>query len=102
MKANRKLRSLGDNNEGSIFPVVIFIIIICIASITILILNYVLEPFLNLMDSDFGTSANTSAPRKATVKFLVPLWTKGLLIVILLGAGLGLLMEYQKMKYQVG
>jgi uncharacterized membrane protein len=96
------MRKFRKNNQGSIYPVVIFIIIICIASVLILIINYVVEPFMNLMDSNLGTSANTSAARKAVVKLIVPVWTKGLLIVILLGSGLGLLMEYQKMKYQVG
>lgn len=99
MKANRKFK---DNNQGSIYPVAILIIILCIASVIILIVNYVVEPFMNLMDSNFGTSHNTSAPRKAMVKIIVPIWTKGLLVVILLGAGYGLLMEYQKMKYQMG
>lgn len=98
-----KLRKLNKNNDnGSIYPVAVFIIILAVASLMLLIINYVVEPFMNLMASDFGTSASVSAPRLALSQLIVPVWTKGLLIVIMLGSGLGLLMEYQKMKYQMG
>lgn len=96
------MRVLKNDNHASAFPVVIFIICLCVASMVILILNYVLEPFFNIMNSyDTVLKPSVVEPRKAVVSLVVPLWTKGLLLVILLGLGIGLLMEYQKSKYRM-
>jgi hypothetical protein len=94
-------RMIKNDNNGSAFPVVILIVCLCVASVVILIINYVVEPFLNLMNSyDTVLKPSVTAPRRAVVSVTVPLWEKALPLVIIIGLGIGLLMEYQKSKYR--
>jgi len=92
-----------ENNHASAYPVAIFIICLGVASFLILLFGPILEPFFNLAHSEDSTiDSEISTPRGYVDSFMQIFWPKGLLIVILLGLSLGLLMEYQKSKYQRG
>lgn len=95
------MRKIIHNNHGSAVPVIIFIIVLAVASFTILILSEVFEPFMNLMESsDDSVSSSVSAPRGWVSSFFQILYPKGLLLGILIGSGIGLIMEYQKIRYK--
>lgn len=96
------MRVFRSDTNASAFPIVIMIVCLCIASAVILILNYVMEPMFNIMNSyDDSVKPSVLAPRKALVSLVVPSWEKGLPLVIILGLGIGILMEYQKSKYKM-
>ena len=91
------------NRYGSINPVVIFLIVLAISSFMILLLGLVIEPFFNLMSfTDSTIKSSISAPRNIMYEFGQIIWPKGVLLVIFVGSIFGLLMEFQKSKYQQG
>lgn len=92
-----------NNNYGSVDPVIIFLIVLAVTSFLILLLGLVLEPFFNLMGfTDATIKSSISAPRNIMFEFGQIIWPKGVLLVVFLVSIFGLLMEYQKSKYQQG
>lgn len=94
------MRRIIHNNNGSAYNVVIFIVIIAIIGLVILIMNSVMEPFINLMGiSDDTVKTNVSEPRGYFRSFINYMYPKGLLLVLLIGCSLALIMSYQKKHY---
>jgi len=97
------MKRITNNNHGSMNPVIIFIICLAIVSFLVLILGFILEPFMNLMDSsDTNINPDISVPRGYVSTFVQIIWPKGLLLITFLILSGTLLMEYQKNKYQQG
>ena len=94
------MRKLISNNNASAWAVIIFIICFAAASVTILIVGEVFEPFLNLMGGDDPSVDSADVPRGWVFQFFQLIWPKGLLIVVLAGLSFALIMEYQKTKYK--
>lgn len=96
----RKIRS---NNQGSIYPVIVFILVIAVASFIILLFNEIYTPFYQLMNSG-DTSMDTAfdSVRTTGMGFINLIWPKGILLGIIIITGFGVIMEYHKSKYQVG
>jgi hypothetical protein len=91
------------NEDASINPVIIFFVTLAVASFLILLLGMIIEPFFNLMGFEDDTiTESISAPRMTMYELGQIIWPKGVLLVVLLGLIFGLLMEYQKSKYQQG
>ena len=98
-----RLRSLKDNNYGSIYPILIFIMILCLVSFIVLIFNEIYTPFHQLIRSnDTIIDADFDAPRVAMAGFIDSIWPKGVLLGIMIICGMAAIMEYQKRKYQGG
>ena len=82
------MRKLDD--IGSMWGAVIFIICLGLASILVLVLGHVLEPFFSIM-------------QEGTVRtFLLYLWPNGLLLFVLFVLIFTMLMHYQKQNYMEG
>ena len=91
------------DDYGSVNPVLLFIFIIGITSLLVLLLGHVLEPFVNLMGfTDSDINDGISDPRNMLYLSTRSFWPFGALIVVFLAISFGLLMEYQKSKYQRG
>lgn len=91
------------NEEASINPVIIFFVVLAVASFLILLLGMIIEPFFNLMGFEDDTIKDSiSAPRMTMFDLGQLIWPKGVLLVVLFGSIFGLLMEFQKSKYQQG
>lgn len=90
------------NTDASAYPVMIFIIALGMASMVILILGFVVEPFTNLMNfTDTEINNTLSAPREGIVFFITEvIWPKGVLLGIFIALSVALLMEYQKKQYK--
>ena len=96
------MRKINSNNQGSIYPVVIFFICIGIASFLILLFGNVLTPFFQVLNShDTDLSPDITAPIEYMGLLLIGwIWPKVILLVILLGLIMWLLMDYQKNRYK--
>lgn len=95
------MRRFISNTNGSAYPVIVFILCLAIASFLVLLLGHVVEPFMNLMNSnDDSVDEDISAPRSLMATFIGYFWPKGLLLVIFTGLGMALFMSYQKKNYQ--
>lgn len=91
------------DNNASVSPVIVFFVVIAVVSLLVLILGLILEPFFNLMGfTDDTIKDSISAPRHVVFNLGQVIWAKGILLVIFLASIFGLLMEYQKSKYQQG
>lgn len=85
---------------GSVWPVVIVVICIGIAGFVILVLGEVLEPVTNFVGlEDSNVDSDISAPRLTMRVFFNLIWPRGVLLVILIGLIAGMLMYYQKRRY---
>ena len=96
-------RYLLNDDDASVNPVIIFFIVLAVTSLLVLLLGHVLEPFFNLMgfdDSDIKDSI--SAPRKNMFNLGQIIWPYGVMLAVFTASIFGLLMEYQKSKYQRG
>jgi hypothetical protein len=82
---NRKIVG-GQNNEGSVYPVAIFFIVVCVAGFLLLIAGSILEPFFTFI---------RDGPMKT---FLVGLFPGGIALFILVVTMAALWMRYQKEK----
>lgn len=97
------MKKIIHNYEASINPVISFLAILAIASFLILLLGFIMEPFFNLMGfEDTDIKDSISAPRQYVFQFGQLIWAKGILIIVFFAAIFGLLMEFQKRKYQEG
>jgi len=94
------MRKLLNNNNASAWAVIIFIICLAAASITILIVGEVFEPFMNLMDGNDPDVESADVPRGYVSLFFQLVFPKGLLVVVFIGLSVSLIMEYQKTKYK--
>ena len=89
------------NNHGSSGPIIIFILCLAIVSFLVLIIGFIIEPFMNLMDStDDDIDSDISLPREYVSQFIQVMWPKGLLLIIFLALSGALIMEYQKNRYK--
>jgi len=89
------------NTDASAHPIIIFIFILAVASFLLLIINFAVEPFMNLIDSDDDViDPSVSAPRDGMNLFIQIFWPKGLLLTIFLGGAFAVFMEYQKKNYR--
>ena len=94
------IRKIRNNNNASVWGVIIFIVCLAAAGITILIVGEVLEPFLNFMaGSDPNIDSEVSAPRGWVTQFFEIIWPRGLLLGIFFGLSFALIMHYQKKEY---
>ena len=82
------MRKLDD--IGSMWGAVVFIICLGLTSFLVLIFGHVLEPFFSIMKAGF------------VKQFLLYLWPKGLLLIVLLVLIFTMLMYYQKQNYMEG
>ena len=96
------MRRITSDNNGSIYPVVIFFICIGLASFLVLIFGNVLSPFAQLSGStDTDLAPEISAPMGYMHQLLFDfIWPRGVLVVILFGLIMWLLMDMQKKRYQ--
>lgn len=95
------MKKLIKNNNGSVNPVLIYIICLGLISFLMLLLGFLVEPFMNLMDStDSSIDTDISIPRGYISLFIQIMWPKGILIGLFLILSGALIMEYQKNKYQ--
>ena len=94
------MRKLLSDNNASAWPVIIFIICLGTASVVVLIVGEVFEPFMQLMAGDDPDVVDADVPRGYVSTFFQFFWPRGLLIVILTGCSFALIMEYQKTKYK--
>lgn len=98
-----KRRKFIEETHASIYPVLIYIFTLAIASFLILILDEVYIPFYQIgASTDTAIDPDIDAPRAAFMSFLDILWPKGIMLVIFIIADFALIMEYQKEKYQRG
>jgi hypothetical protein len=90
------------NEQGSIYPVVIFFICLGLASFLVLIFGNVLTPFFQLLNSNDTTiDPPIMVPMQYMSLILLGfIWPKGVLAVILFGLIMWLLMDYQKNRYK--
>lgn len=97
----RQIRVLKNNNHASVDPVMVFLGILAFTSLLVLILGIVLEPFMNLVDSDDDEiAAGIKAPRTFVNQFFQLFWPKGLLLAVFILSSAALFIEYQKLKYR--
>lgn len=93
-----KFRKLDD--WGSIWPIVIVVICIAIAGFVILVLGEILEPVTNFVGlEDSNVDSDISSPRLTMRTFFNLIWPRGVMIVLLIGLIGGMLMYYQKRRY---
>lgn len=78
------------DNFGSMYGAIVFIICLGLASIFVLVLGHVLEPFFSIMQQ---------GPVRT---FLLYLWPNGLLLFVLIVLIFTMLMYYQKQNYMEG
>ena len=98
-----KRRKFIEETHASIYPVLIYIFTLMIAAFVILILNEVYIPFHQIgASTDTAINKDIDAPRAAFMAFIDIVWPKGVLLGIFIIADFGLIMEYQKEKYQRG
>ena len=91
------------DESASVDPVIIFFVILAVAGFLILLLGMISEPFFNLMGfEDDSIKDSISAPRNVLFDLGQIIWPKGVMLVVLFGSIFGLLMEFQKSKYQQG
>lgn len=96
-----RMRKISEDKTGSIYPIIVVIIVIAVAGFLVLIYGEVLEPFFNFGGgSDDTVAPEISYPRLVTHQILQIIWPKGVLLVILIGVLGAMLMEYQKVKYR--
>jgi type II secretory pathway component PulF len=90
------------DEHGSIYPVVIFIIALCVAGFMVLLMGNVLTPFFQLLTStDSSIDPAITTPMFYMGQLLVGwIWPKGVLICIFIGLVMWLLMDYQKSRYK--
>ena len=95
------MKKIIHNTNGSSGPIIIFIFCLAIVSFLVLIIGFVIEPFMNLMAStDDDIDSDISLPRVYVSQFVQIIWPKGVLLVVFLALSGALIMEYQKSKYQ--
>lgn len=88
------------NNSGSVNPVLIYIICLGLISFLMLLLGYLVEPFMNLINSsDSSIALGISTPRGYVSTFIQIMWPRGILLALFLILSGALIMEYQKNKY---
>ena len=96
------MRKIIHDNKASIYPVIMFFIVIGIASFLVLIFGNVLTPFFQLLNSgDTDIDPEITAPAGYMFTLLTGfIWPRGILIVILIGIIMWLLMDMQKNRYR--
>lgn len=95
------MRKIKNNNYASVWPVIIIIICLGVASFLILTLSYLVEPGLNLLGAnDSDVNESVKAPRMSTRTLLTMIWPYGLMLVIFFGVIFAMLMYYQKRRYR--
>lgn len=94
-----KLRRFRKNTYGSAWPIIVFFICLGVASVTVLVLGEIFEPFMNLMEGDDPDIEIADIPRQYVSQFFQLIWPKGLLLGLLIGLTFAVLMDYQKIKY---
>jgi len=95
------MKKIRTDTHASAWPVIIFVLALMFASVLILFLGEITEPFLNLMNStDDEMNEDVLEPRNQMVWFWKLFWPKGLLLTIFIGLSFALFMEYQKKTYR--
>jgi len=82
------MKKLIADNNGSIYPVLIFILCLGVVSVTLLLAGNILEPFFNLMQD---------GAMKSFLLVLFPYGIAGFFLIVLIFT---LVLEMQKSKYK--